>query len=190
MKRPFKTLEELKASIANRPPLSREELETRQKRRERDEELAAMFLLPEQWDDKGINGIPHYNFLPPDAEKEAYAALSRVLDRIASKLFWSGEKGWPEVIMIALAQSFDPNQTCPMRAFLRRRSTNTGNPIDRDYEIARWVDKLRRVDGLSYNDAAEKVASILQLTPPHIKKIYGKNLEYFEPLRRKRKSGK
>jgi hypothetical protein len=186
MKRPFKSLEELKASIANRPPLSREELEARQKRRERDEELAAMFLWPEEWDDKGLNGIPHYNFLPPEAEKEAYAALSRVLGRIERKLFSLGE----EVIMAALSQSFDPNQTCPMRAFLKRRSTNTGNPTDHDYEIARWVDKLRRVDGLSYNDAAEKVASILQLTPPHIKKIYGKNLKYFEPLRRKRKSGK
>jgi hypothetical protein len=187
MKRPLNSIEDLKAWVARRPPLSREEQKARQRACERDEELASMLVWPEEWDE---NGIPHYNFLSPDAEKEAYAALSRVLLRTDRDLWRSGDRSWRTNVLTALALAFDATATSPTRAFLQRRSTNTGNPHDRDYEIARWVDRLRRVDGLSYNDAAEKVASILQLTPPHIKKIYGKNLKHFEPLRRKRKSGK
>ena len=77
MKRPLNSIQDRKAWVAKRPPLSREEQKARQRACERDEELAAMLVWPEeQWDE---NGIPHYNFLSPDAEKEAYAALSRVL---------------------------------------------------------------------------------------------------------------
>jgi len=185
---PLNYIEDFKAWGAKHCTLSREEQNARQRACEQDEELAAMLVWPDERRDE--NGIPHYNFLSPDAEKEAYTALSRVLNRIEGDLKLMGDRGWRIMVLAALAQAFDPTATSPMRASLQRRSSNIGNPSDRDYEIARWVDRLRRVDGLSYNDAAEKVASKLQLTPPHIKKIYGKNLKLFEPLRRKRKSGK
>jgi hypothetical protein len=133
-----------------------------------------------------VNGLSEFTFLSGNTkptESEAREALARVLLR--------GDV--PEVILWALAAVFDPNCLSPLsywnqqRVVLKRLNQGHSNPT-RDYEIADWVDELRR-DGLSYDEAAEKVAETAQISQDHIKKIYGGiNLGFGPPPRARRKS--
>jgi hypothetical protein len=128
--------------------------------------------------DKG-GRLPKFEFLSQDTnptEKEGRAALARVL--------LSGNV--PRALLWALAAVFDPDGQSPMarwnqqRALLKKFNQGHSNP-DRDYEIAYWVDEIRR-DGRSYEDAATEVASRADLTLEHVKKICGKVELGFDPL--------
>jgi hypothetical protein len=99
----------------------------------------------------------------------------------------------PPVVLHALAAVFAPNGQSPLcrwnqqKVVLQKLNQGHSNP-DRDWQIAFWVDELRR-DGMSYEDAIEKVAKSAKRSPDHIKKVCGKvRLGFVPPLRAPRKS--
>jgi hypothetical protein len=134
------------------------------------------------------NGVPHLVFLPEDIEKDAYAALCRVLNRISEYLdsdyFF---------VLTELARAFHPKGRSRMRAFLKGRTTadrKTALHPARNYEIAREVDRLRRHEGLPYKKATQKVGLAHNRSQAHIERIYGEYIDGFARIPRKRKSSK
>jgi hypothetical protein len=73
------------------------------------------------------------------------------------------------------------------RVIFKNFNQGQSNP-ERDWEIAYWVDELRR-NGSSYEDATADVADRAKLSPEHVKKICGKvKLGFDPPQRARRKS--
>jgi hypothetical protein len=150
----------------------------------RDDVEYAMALLCgiERTDERGR--LPKFEFLSHNTkptEKEARAALARVL--------LSGNV--PRVLLWALAAAFDPGGQSPMARWNRQKAAlkkfNQGHPSpERDYEVAYWVDEMRR-DGRSYEDAADEVARCARISVAHVKRICGKVVLGFDPPPRARR---
>lgn len=150
--------------------VSPEQLEARK----RDVRLSIDLLFGiETWD---RHGMPQHAFLSADAENQARAALCRLLR--------SGRV--PDEVLNLLGWVFDPNGQGDLKAVLKRRNRRRSRHPDRDYEITRFVDRLRR-DGRSYEDATTQVADALRKSEEHIKKIYGKHRSDFDPIPRQRR---
>jgi len=99
-------------------------------------------------------------------EKEARAALARVLLMDDP----------PIAILFFLAALFDPSGPHPLRAFRRVTFQNLSrghSDHSRDVNIAYEVEILRR-GGKTYEKAADKVASLIGISPRQVKRIYNK----------------
>jgi hypothetical protein len=151
-------------------PISREEKEAY----DEDVRLAMALLCGIRREGKRLSefgGLSEFEFLSRNTkptENEAREALSRVLLT----------EDAPPIVLHALAAVFAPNGQSPLcrsnlqKVVLQRLNQGHSNP-HRDWQIAFWVDALRR-DGLSYNDATEKVAELADRSTDQIKRICGK----------------
>jgi hypothetical protein len=161
-------------------PTSREEKEAY----DEDVRLAVALLCGiQRWDGR-LSSLSKTEFLTRNTnptETEARAALSRVL---------LTERA-PPIVLHALAAVFAPNGQSPLcrsnrqKVVLQKINQGHSNP-HRDWQIAFWVDALRR-DGLSYDDAIDKVATSAKRSLDQIKKIYGKVRLGFDPPPRARR---
>jgi hypothetical protein len=116
----------------------------------------------EEWDE---NGVPSSSFLPRSAEREAYKALSRLLQLPKHRI--------PDDILGSLAALFNPDEDdWPLKAIVKRRHRRPPPNTWRAHHIANFVDRLRRA-GKSYDDATYATAEALGKSHEHIKKIYG-----------------
>jgi hypothetical protein len=81
------------------------------------------------------------------------------------------------VLLVALANVFDPDGKSDLRVVLKKRSKGHSD-WKRDLIIAYKVHTLRFDDGKSYDDAIAEVADAINKNEKHVGKIYGKMLAY------------
>jgi hypothetical protein len=151
----------------------------------RDTDFALSLLTGvEGTDNRGLPARKPLSHNTKPTEREARAALCRVL--------WSGDVH--RAILDALAAVFSPDadeenfgtgtEFTLLKAHIKRRSQGRAN-YSRDYEIAKRVDDLRRLNGQSYDAATGSVADQLGMSQHWVKQVCGRMKGEFDPLPRR-----
>jgi hypothetical protein len=151
----------------------------------RDNDLALSLLTGIKDTDK--RGLPVSKPLSRNTEpteREARTALCRIL--------WDGDVH--RQVLDALAAVFSPDadeenfgagtEFTLLKVHLKRRSQGRAS-FSRDYEIAKRVDDLRRLNGQSYDAATGRVAVQLGMSQDWVKEVCGKMKGEFDPLPRR-----
>jgi hypothetical protein len=128
--------------------------------------FATMLLTGADPDDKRQTRLKYPSRNTRPTEKEARAALARVLMSTNP----------PRIILWYVAALFD-REAADMEAYVYRRvdfkKLNQGHrDAAREYVIAGQVEKLRETH--SYQEATEKAAAEFGLTPRHVRRTYAK----------------
>jgi hypothetical protein len=138
----------------------------RKKADPQDIRLATILLLGGDPDDKNITRLKYPSRNTKPTEKEARAALARVLMSVDP----------PRMILWYVAGLFD-REAADVEGLVHRRvdfkNLNQGHhdPV-RNFTIAELVERLR--DGRSYKEATEEAAKRLGKTPRTVQRIYAK----------------